>query len=564
MKDILFFLPLFKPYKIWLLAGIILAAITSIASISLLTLSGWFISASAIAGIAAPDGVAFTFNFLLPAAEIRALAIIRTLGRYAERVVTHEATFRVLAEIRCWFFAKLIPLAPGRLAMLRSTELLTGITQDIDALDGIYLRLLTPLLIAFFTGSLAVLFIANYSVLVSVFVFMMLLISAVLIPWIFNRLGGQGAKDIVSQYSQFKTNQVELLQGLAEISAFNAYARYKQQLMAVSEKILATQRHNNHLNALSSSVTALLSQITLLITMVIAATLFAQGEMTGAVLVMICFVVMAVFEIITPLPLALQMMAKIQSSAAKIKAIAELPSTILEPATPQSITNSKANITLNAVSFKYSEQSDWVLNNIHLKIQPGDKIAIIGDSGAGKSTLLQLIMRFFDPQQGVIEYADIDYKQFNSNDLLKQFSILSQHTQLFSGTIKDNLLIGNITASDREIQQAIKLAGLSQMIKQLPLGIDTWIGENGANVSGGEARRIALARVYLKNTPVLILDEPTEGLDSTTENEVLDALDKIAKDKTLIMVTHRLASLRLVDHVYQLRNGKLKENLLSE
>lgn len=169
MSDLLFFIRLFKPYKLWLVTGVFLAFITSIASISLLTLSGWFITASAIAGILAPDGVAITFNFMQPAAEIRALAIIRTFGRYAERVVTHEATFRVLAEIRCWFFANLIPLRPGSLAIKRSADVLAGITQDIDALDALYLRLCSPLLIAMVGGGAVVIFIAGYSVQISLF-----------------------------------------------------------------------------------------------------------------------------------------------------------------------------------------------------------------------------------------------------------------------------------------------------------------------------------------------------------------------------------------------------------
>ena len=152
MKDLLFFLPLFKPYKLWLVGGVFLALLTSLASISLLTLAGWFITSSAIAGILAPDGVAIAFNFMQPAAEIRALAIIRTFGRYAERVVTHEATFRVMADCRCWFFSKLIPLVPGGLGMRRSADLLNGITQDIDALDALYLRLCSPLLIACMGG----------------------------------------------------------------------------------------------------------------------------------------------------------------------------------------------------------------------------------------------------------------------------------------------------------------------------------------------------------------------------------------------------------------------------
>lgn len=558
MKDLLFFLPLFKPYKRWLVGGVFLALLTSLASISLLTLSGWFITSSAIAGILAPDGVAIAFNFMQPAAEIRALAIIRTLGRYAERIVTHEATFRVMADCRCWFFAKLVPLVPGGLAMQRSADLLNGMTQDIDALDAIYLRLSSPMMIAAMGGGAVVIFIANYSVQISLLLFVMLLITAILIPWIFNRIGRQGAAKIVEQTARFKVGQVEMLQGTADLCAFSAYTRYKNQIITVSEQMLETETENNRFSALSSALTLFISQITVLISIVMGSILFQQGAISGAVLAMLGFCVLAVFELVTPLAPAIQLLTKTQTAAKRIRRIVDLKPVIIEPRQPQAIPD-RFDIKINNLGFRYSEQSDWVLKKNVLNIPQGSKIAIVGNSGAGKTTLLQLLMRLYDPQQGCIEYAGIDYKQFASDQLMMQFAVLSQRSQLFSATVKENLLIAKPTASEMQIKQAINLAGLNKFIKRLPEGINTWVGENGVKVSAGEGRRIALARVYLKDAPVLLLDEPTEGLDRETENEVLNALEQLAKDKTLILVTHREAGLRLVDKTYEIIDGKLTE-----
>ncbi|MCK5666854.1 MAG: ATP-binding cassette domain-containing protein [Thiotrichaceae bacterium] len=437
MKDLLFFLPLFKPYKIWLVGGVFLALITSLASISLLTLAGWFITSSAIAGILAPDGVAIAFNFMQPAAEIRALAIIRTFGRYAERVVTHEATFRVMADCRCWFFEKLIPLVPGRLAMRRSADLLNGITQDIDALDALYLRLCSPLLIAVMGGGAIIIFISNYSVKIGFLVFVMLLITAVLIPWIFNHLGRKGAAKIVEQTARFKVGQIEILQGIADLCTFSAYTRYKKQIINVSEHMLETQAENNRLSALSSALTLFLSQITVLISIIMGSILYQQGSISGAVLAMLSFCVLAVFELVTPLAPAIQMLGKLQTAAKRIRRIVELKPVILEPQEPHSIPDG-FDININNLSFRYSEQSDWILKQIDLNIPQGSKIAIVGNSGAGKTTLLQLLMRFYDPQQGSIEYAGIDYKRFTSDQLMTQFAVLSQRSQLFSATVKEN------------------------------------------------------------------------------------------------------------------------------
>ena len=557
MKDLIFFFRLFKPYKHWLVSGVFLALITSLASISLLTLSGWFITSSAIAGLAAPDGTAIAFNFMQPAAEIRALAIIRTLGRYAERVVTHEATFRVLAEIRGWFFAKLIPLAPGRLAMKQSADLLHSLTQDIDALDALYLRLCSPVLIALLGGGAVAGFIASYSVQLSLFVLILLIITAVLIPWIFNSLGSKGAEQIVRQAAKFKVQQIEILQNMAELSAFNAYARFKKRLLGLSGEMIATQRHNNQLSGLSAAITLLLSQLTVVGTLVIAGLLFRQQNISGAESVMLVFCVLAVFELVMPLSVSMQMLAKTQTAAKRIRSIANLKPLIAEHAQPKNIENT-GGVNIKNLSFRYTDQSSWVLNNITLNIPQGSKIAIVGDSGAGKSTLLQLIMRFYDPQLGNIEYAGIDYTQLDSDKLMEHFSMLSQRTELFASTIKQNLLIAKPTAAVFEIERAINMAGLNNFIDQLPEGLNTWIGEHGSKVSGGEARRIALARMYLKDAPILLLDEPTEGLDQATENEVLNALEKMAEHKTLIMVTHREAGLRLAKRVYRIDKGKLR------
>ena len=388
----------------------------------------------------------------------------------------------------------------------------------------------------------------------------MLLITAVLIPWIFNRLGRTGAVRVVEQTAGFKVGQIEILQGIADLCAFNAYPRYKNRIINISEQMLEAQAENNRLSALSSALTLFLSQITVLISIVMGSILFQQGSISGAVLAMLSFCVLAVFELVTPLAPAIQMLGKTQTAAKRIRSIVDLKPVIIEPRQPQSIPG-RFDLSIKNLGFRYSEQSDWVLKQIDLNIPQGSKIAIIGNSGSGKTTLMQLLMRFYDPQQGCIEYAGVDYKSFTSDQLISQFAVLSQRSQLFSATVKENLLIANPAASEPEIKQAINMAGLNQFVKRLPEGINTWVGENGAKVSAGEGRRIALARGYLKDAPVLLLDEPTEGLDKETENAVLNTLEYLAKDKTLIIVTHRQAGLRLVDKTYEIIDGKLKETV---
>lgn len=559
MKDLWFFLKLFKVHSAWLAGGIMLSLLTALASIALLTLSGWFISASAIAGFVAVDGNTLAFNFMLPAAQIRALAITRTVGRYGERVVTHEATFRVLAGIRSWFFQQLIPLVPGRLSALRSGDLLSRMTADIDALDALYLRLLAPAVVAAIGVSAVTVFLARYAPVISLTTGSMLIVASVWVPWIFNRLGRVGAEEIVVLAANFRIRQLDMMQGLADLIANQAYGRFSDKLAQVSDLMINTQRWNNRLSALSSAFGLLLSQITLFIALVLAAIAFKDGLLSGPDSAVVVFCVIAAFELVMPLPQAMQMLGKTQKAARRIRQVAEMPPTIAKPNQPLALPK-RYDLQLNDVSFRYQDRQGRVLKNINLTIPQGCKIAIIGPSGSGKTSLLHLLMRYYDPEQGCVLLAGQNIKEFDADELMTCFGVLSQRSQLFAASIKENLLIAKAEASATELNAAVKAAGLETFIDRLPDGLETWVGESGVKVSGGEARRIALARLYLKNAPVLILDEPTEGLDSDTERDVFDALAAFAKDKTVVMVTHREAGLGLVDVVYGMERGVLSRS----
>ena len=559
MKDLWFFLKLFTVHSAWLAGGIMLSLLTALASIALLTLSGWFISASAIAGLVAVDGNTLAFNFMLPAAQIRALAITRTVGRYGERIVTHEATFRVLAGIRSWFFQQLIPLVPGRLSALRSGDLLSRMTADIDALDALYLRLLAPAVVAAIGVSAVTVFLARYAPVISLTTGSMLIIASVWVPWVFSRLGRVGAEEIVVLAANFRIRQLDMMQGLADLIANRAYGRFSDKLEQFSDLMINTQRRNNRLSALSSAFGLLLSQFALFIALVLAAIAFKDGLLSGPDAAVVVFCVIAAFELVMPLPQAMQMLGKTQKAARRIRQVAEMPPTITKPNQPLALPK-RYDLQLNDVSFRYQDRQGRVLKNINLTIPQGSKIAIIGPSGSGKTSLLHLLMRYYDPEQGCVLLAGQNIKHFDADELMTCFGVLSQRSQLFAASIKENLLIAKPKASATELNAAVKAAGLETFIGRLPEGLETWVGESGVKVSGGEARRIALARLYLKNAPILILDEPTEGLDSDTERDVFDALADFAKDKTVVMVTHREAGLGLVDVVYGMERGNLSRS----
>ena len=547
MSDLRFFLRLFKPHSLWLVGGIVLALLTAFSAVTLLTLSGWFISASAIAGL---GGDVLLFNFMLPAAQIRALAITRTLGRYGERLSTHEATFRVLTEIRVWFFAQLIPLALGRLSEVRSGDLLTRMTADIDALDALYLRLFAPAVVAAIGVTAVTVFLYSYSPVISLSAGVLLLIASVAIPWLFNRLGQDSAENTVTLAASLRLRQLELLQGMTDLLANQAYSRFSEAFTKNSTRLIETEADNNRLTALSSTLTLLLSQLALLVALILVVLAYKDGVLSGADIAIVLFCIIAAFELVQPLPQAMQMLGKTQAAAQRVRHLATLTPSI-NTTKPTSHLANGYDLRLVNVSFRYAQS--WVLKDLNLHIPHGKKIAIIGASGSGKTTLLQLLIRAFEPEHGEIFLGDTAINQLNHDELLRCIGVLSQRSQLFATTIKDNLLIAKPHATQTELNAAINFAGLTQFIGHLPDGINTWVGESGAKISGGEARRIALARLYLKNSSILLLDEPTEGLDSDTERDVLTALADFAKNRTLIMVTHRLVGLTLVDEVFNIQ-----------
>ena len=449
-------------------------------------------------------------------------------------------------------------MVPGRLSAMRSGDLLSRMTADIDALDALYLRLLAPAVVAAVGVTAVTVFLAYYAPVISLTTGLMLIIASVWTPWIFNRLGSAGAEEIVVLAANFRIRQVDMMQGLADLIANQAYERFSDFLGQFSDLMINTQRRNSRLTAISSAFTLLLSQITLLMALVLVAISFKDGLLSGADSALVVFCVIAAFELVMPLPQAMQMLAKTQKAARRIRQVTEMSPTITRPNQPIALPDSY-DLLLDDVSFRYPDQQDRVLKNISLTIPQGSKIAIVGPSGSGKTTLLQLLMRYYDPEQGSVLLGGQDLKQLDADELMSCFGVLSQRSQLFAASIKENLLIAKPNATATELDIAIKAAGLENFIGYLPEGLDTWVGESGVKVSGGEARRIALARLYLKNAPVLILDEPTEGLDGDTERDVFKALADFARDKTVVMVTHREAGLGLVDVVYGMERGVLRE-----
>ena len=553
MRALLPYLALYKRHK-WLLSlGVILAIVTLLASIGLLTLSGWFLSASAVVGFAG----AYSFNYMLPAAGVRGAAIIRTAGRYFERLVSHDATFRVLQHLRVFTFSKLLPLSPAGLARFRQGELLNRMVADVDTLDHLYLRVISPLV-----GALVVILVvtAGLSLLdvgLALTLGGIMLATLMILPPLFYRAGKPTGEQLTALRGQYRQQLTGWLQGQAELTIFNASDRYRKQMEQTELNWHDAQRRQSELTALSQALMLLIGGGAVVAMLWLAAGGVGDNAQPGALIALFVFCALAAFEALAPVTGAFQHLGQVIASALRVSQIAEQQPEVIFPTHAAATRPSQVSLTLDNVSFTYPEQSQPALENLSLRVAAGEHIAILGRTGCGKSTLLQLLTRAWDPQQGRIELNDRALTQIDEPTLRQTMSLVPQRVHLFSATLRDNLLLAKPDASDDALSAVLRRTGLEKLLEDA--GLNSWLGEGGRQLSGGELRRLGIARALLHDTPLMLLDEPTEGLDATTESQILELLADVMRDKTLLMVTHRLRGLARFNRIIVMDNGQIIE-----
>ncbi|HCL7894501.1 TPA: cysteine/glutathione ABC transporter ATP-binding protein/permease CydC [Raoultella ornithinolytica] len=552
MRALLPYLALYKRH-IWLLTlGVVLAIVTLLASIGLLTLSGWFLSASAVVGVA---GI-YSFNYMLPAAGVRGAAIIRTAGRYFERLVSHDATFRVLQHLRVFTFSKLLPLSPAGLARFRQGELLNRVVADVDTLDHLYLRVISPLI-----GALVVIVVvtAGLSILdvtLALTLGGIMLVTLLVLPPLFYRAGKPAGESITQMRGQYRQQLTAWLQGQAELMLFSASDRYRKQLEKTEQRWQDAQRRQAELTALSQALMLLIGGVAVVAMLWLTSAGVGGNSQPGALIALFVFCALAAFEALAPVTGAFQHLGQVIASARRITQITgQQPEVTFAAGEGQAF--GQVSLTLNQVTFSYPQQPSPALENISLQVGAGEHIAILGRTGCGKSTLLQLLTRAWDPANGKILLNDQPLTRLNEATLRQAMSVVPQRVHLFSATLRDNLSLAAPGASDIQLMKALERVGLEKLLEDS--GLNAWLGEGGRQLSGGELRRLAIARALLHDAPLMLLDEPTEGLDATTESQILDLLAEVMREKTVLMVTHRLRGLARFNRIIVMDNGKIIE-----
>ncbi|WP_312972754.1 heme ABC transporter ATP-binding protein/permease CydC [Atlantibacter sp.] len=553
MRALLPYLALYKRHKWMLSLGVVLAIITLLASIGLLTLSGWFLSASAVVGVA---GV-YSFNYMLPAAGVRGAAITRTAGRYFERLVSHDATFRVLAHLRVYTFTKVLPLSPSGIARFRQGELLNRLVADVDTLDHLYLRVISPLVGALVVILVVAVGLSVLDVTLALTLGGIMFLTVLLLPPLFYRAGKGTGEALTTLRAQYRQQLTAWLIGHAELTIFNAADRYRETLDATESEWQEAQRRQAGLTALSQGVMMLISGMAVVLMLWMAAGGVGGNTQPGALIALFVFCALAAFEALAPVTGAFQHLGQVIASVRRVTDLTEQqPDVVFTDGATTAPTQTA--VTFNNVSFRYSRQAQPALNQVSLTLNAGERVALLGRTGCGKSTLLQLLTRAWDPQSGEITLAGRPLTQYSEEALRASMSVVPQRVHLFSATLRDNLLLAAPQASDAKLADTLRQVGLDKLLEES--GLNSWLGEGGRQLSGGELRRLAIARALLHDAPMMLLDEPTEGLDAETEQQILALLDKVTANKTVLMITHRLRGLADFNQIVVMDNGQIIES----
>lgn len=536
------YIALYKHYFWQILIGLSLSILTLFASVFLLSLSGWFLASTAFVGVAG----LYSFNYMLPAAGVRAAAITRTAARYMERLVDHNTTFKILAYLRTLAFRKLLPLSANQLAQYQKADLLNRFIVDIDALDHLYLKLFSPIVTALIMIAILFIGLSYINLPIALIITIILTLTLLTVPVIFYYAGKQLGETLAKQQSDYRSQLISYLQGQAELTLFNAQAKYRDKLDELESQWLSNQQRQSTLMALSSALILLISGfLTLLVLWLIT-----QYTLSPLVALFV-FVCLASAEILMPIPNAFIFLGQVIASASRITAIFSQTPEITFVKEGKKLDLTMAKLHFDKVNFSYPNQPFIILKDFSLTVESGEHIGLIGKTGCGKSTLLNLINRIWEPNSGSICLNNIPINQLDEKTLRQAIAVVPQVITIFSDTLRQNLLIGNEQATDQQLIDVLHQVELDKLLIT-EKGLDLLIGQGGRALSGGEIRRIGIARALLHHSPLILMDEPTESLDQQTEQQIIKLIQQTCKNKTLLMVTHRLIDNPLFDRVISL------------
>lgn len=543
------------PYHWQVALAVILGVATILSSVGLMGSSAYIISAAALHPSIAALSVAIV--------AVRFFGIARGVFRYAERLVTHNLTFRILASLRVWLYAALVPLAPARLLRERSGDLHARIVADIETLEHFFVRVVEPPLVAIITTTVLFLQLAVYNLSLAFVAVGFLILAGVGVPALVYMLSRTPGQRLINERATLNAMYVDTLQGMSELVAFGQALQWQDKLQSHDHLVRQIQRRLASINALGSSLGLLFSGLANLAALLVAIPLITSGHISGVFLASLVLMTQAAFEATMPLSGALQSLTTSQAAAERLFALVDTAPEVRDPVKPSPIPQ-RFDLAVQDLRFRYAPNEPYILDGINFSIPEGKLVALVGPSGSGKTTLLHVLLRFWEYQEGTCTIGGYDLRKFKQSDLLRYIAVVSQQSHLFNTSLRQNLLLARPDANGEEMIAAAQQAQLDAFISQLPQSYETSIGENGLRLSGGERQRLAVARALLKDAPILLLDEPTAHLDTTNAQSLLHALFALRQGKTTLLITHQLEGLEAADEILVLENGHIVERGMHE
>ena len=557
---------LVKPLLHIMLAAIILGTLGYLCAIFLTILAGQVIVHGLLTGVAGMivpvEKMWLVFTPVKTIITVMiVIAVLRGILHYVEQYCNHFIAFKLLAIIRHKVFAALRKLCPAKLEGRDKGNLISIITTDIELLEVFYAHTISPIAIATLTSMIMVIFIGRYHWLAGLLALAAYLIVGVAIPMWNGKRGSQKGMEFRTSFGELNSFVLDSLRGLDETIQYGQGEKRKEQMSKRSKNLAEMQESLSKMEGSQRSFTNMVILLASFGMLALTIWLYAKGEM-GFEGILTCTIAMmgsfgpvvALSSLSNNLNQTLASGERVLSLLEETPLVEEIPGDV-ETSGAESMEHGFTGAEAENVTFAYGEEV--ILDNYSLKLQPGKITGIHGASGSGKSTLLKLLMRFWDVQDGSVSVDGTDVRKIQTKHLRDMESYVTQETHLFHDSIANNIAIAKPGASREKIMEAAKKASIHDFIMTLPKGYDTEVGELGDTLSGGEKQRIGIARAFLHECPLILLDEPTSNLDSLNESIILRSLKKMGKDKTVILVSHRESTMAVAEKVYQMENGRI-------
>jgi len=535
------------PFRKSVFYSIMLNFATIASGIGLMATSAWLISKSGLQPSIADLGVS--------AVIVRFFGVFRGVFRYLERLISHDVSFRLLANLRVWLYDKLEPLAPAHLSDYHSGDIWGRIVSDVETLQDFYTRVIVPPIVAAIVALCFALFMGIFDIWVMLTAMAFILFASTVLPLMAWWQSQHAGREWVETRAELNEAVLEQIHGVADIIAFNRTDDMIQQLDELTDQYSEHERRMAWLDSIQTGLGILVVHLA-----AVSVLWVAIPRVEGIFLATLALATIASFEAFTPLAITTN---HLKENVEAGKRLFDLVDVDIDDETQTSVDEEIAidvpqAVTFERVTFAYGDDVP-IFTDFSLHIPAGKRVAIVGNSGVGKSTLGNILLKFWGYQDGYVRIGDYDLADLAPQQVRELCAMMSQQTHLFNTTIRENIRIARDTADDATLQQAAQLAQIDDFILGLPDGYKTVVGERGARLSGGERQRIALARMLLKDAPVLIFDEPTANLDAVTEQAIVDAMMQVTDDKTVLYITHRLTMLDQMDEIIVLEHGNIVE-----